>query len=96
MISDIIIREAMDIVYRLYHADHIRRESTKKASSKTAESLFVCGAPGAIRTRDPLIRSQVLYPAELRAPKQPGIYSSSGSRIQEFFISFFDFYTEVN
>ncbi|CAD5268408.1 hypothetical protein HALO59_30331 [Halomonas sp. 59] len=25
------------------------------------------GAPGRIRTSDPLIRSQVLYPAELRA-----------------------------
>ena len=26
------------------------------------------GAPGKIRTPDPLIRSQVLYPAELPAP----------------------------
>ena len=26
------------------------------------------GAPGMIRTCDPLIRSQVLYPAELRVP----------------------------
>ena len=25
------------------------------------------GAPGEIRTPDPLVRSQVLYPAELRA-----------------------------
>ena len=25
------------------------------------------GAPGRIRTRDPLVRSQVLYPTELRA-----------------------------
>ncbi len=34
-------------------------------------SLVSCGkngAPGEIRTPDPLIRSQVLYPAELRAP----------------------------
>ena len=28
---------------------------------------MVCGAPGEIRTPDPLVRSQVLYPAELRA-----------------------------
>ena len=28
---------------------------------------FFTGAPGAIRTPDPLVRSQVLYPAELRA-----------------------------
>ena len=27
------------------------------------------GAPGAIRTPDPLVRSQVLYPTELRALK---------------------------
>ncbi len=28
---------------------------------------FLYGAPGEIRTPDPLVRSQVLYPAELRA-----------------------------
>ena len=28
-----------------------------------------CNAPGMIRTCDPLIRSQVLYPAELRVLK---------------------------
>ena len=28
---------------------------------------MVDGAPGEIRTPDPLVRSQVLYPAELRA-----------------------------
>ncbi len=31
---------------------------------------LVYGAPGAIRTPDPLVRSQVLYPTELRAPKK--------------------------
>ena len=29
------------------------------------------GAPGKIRTPDPLIRSQVLYPAELPVPSMP-------------------------
>ena len=29
--------------------------------------MFANGAPGRIRTSDPLVRSQVLYPAELRA-----------------------------
>ncbi len=29
--------------------------------------LFFFGAPGRIRTLDPLIRSQILYPAELQA-----------------------------
>jgi hypothetical protein len=28
------------------------------------------GAPGRIRTHDPLVRSQVLYPTELRALKE--------------------------
>ena len=31
------------------------------------ETLFKFGAPGRIRTHDPLVRSQVLYPTELRA-----------------------------
>ncbi len=29
--------------------------------------VFKTGAPGRIRTHDPLVRSQVLYPSELRA-----------------------------
>ena len=32
----------------------------------SSENLRI-GAPGEIRTPDPLVRSQVLYPAELRA-----------------------------
>ena len=35
-------------------------------SRKSKDQL--CGAPGKIRTPDLLIRSQALYPAELRAP----------------------------
>tara|TARA_B100000900_G_scaffold124178_1_gene104807 strand:+ start:37 stop:213 length:177 start_codon:yes stop_codon:yes gene_type:complete len=31
------------------------------------EKEIISGAPGEIRTPDPLVRSQVLYPAELRA-----------------------------
>ena len=34
--------------------------------------IFVSGAPGEIRTPDPLVRSQMLYPAELRARKTEG------------------------
>ena len=33
----------------------------------TINSGFFIGTPGEIRTPDPLVRSQVLYPAELRA-----------------------------
>ena len=40
----------------------------EKGVSYYANPLFN-GAPGAIRTPDPLVRSQVLYPTELRAPK---------------------------
>ncbi len=32
----------------------------------------ISGAPERIRTSDPLIRSQVLYPAELRVRRWPG------------------------
>jgi hypothetical protein len=37
--------------------------------------MKICGAPGEIRTPDPLVRSQVLYPTELRArvAKEPRI-----------------------
>ncbi len=38
------------------------------AYTKFCSSIFVkSGAPGTIRTCDRLVRSQVLYPAELRA-----------------------------
>lgn len=36
--------------------------------AKTITSCLIIGAPGEIRTPDTLVRSQVLYPAELRAP----------------------------
>ncbi len=35
--------------------------------SNKAENLIESGAPGGTRTPDTLVRSQVLYPAELRA-----------------------------
>ena len=43
-----------------------------KKKKELAIMLTPClnGAPGAIRTPDPLVRSQVLYPTELRAPKK--------------------------
>ena len=33
------------------------------------EAVLIFGTPEEIRTPDPLVRSQVLYPAELRARK---------------------------
>ncbi len=43
---------------------------TRKRPGLLNLSLCSNGAPGAIRTPDPLVRSQVLYPTELRAPKK--------------------------
>ncbi len=40
---------------------------TKKGTRMWMPSLLEYGAPGRIRTSDHLVRSQVLYPAELRA-----------------------------
>ncbi len=42
------------------------------------------GAPGAIRTPDPLVRSQVLYPAELRAREGRIIKKKPGMNNAEF------------
>src|SRR4051812_23017639 len=51
-----------------------KTQDTKKelVHSFKTHKLFIklnYGTPGMIRTCDPLIRSQVLYPAELRVPK---------------------------
>src|SRR5690348_14660949 len=35
-----------------------------------ADLVILMGAPGRIRTRDPLLRRQLLYPAELQAPTE--------------------------
>ena len=37
------------------------------AATKRSKSIELYGAPGEIRTPDPLVRSQILYPTELRA-----------------------------
>ena len=53
-----------------YFGAFCRRErsgSPKPKSLSVAKDLRVDGAPGEIRTPDPLVRSQMLYPAELRA-----------------------------
>jgi hypothetical protein len=45
------------------HAEQTSAESKQEAIRERI------GAPGRIRTSDPLVRSQMLYPAELRARK---------------------------
>ena len=52
----------------LFPMSHVRTvPGTKKPSTREGSSMY--GAPGTIRTCDRLVRSQVLYPAELRALK---------------------------
>ena len=54
----------------------------RKDKSPLARAL-IFGAPGEIRTPDHLVRSQVLYPAELRAQKhdmKSGDYTRQGRR----------------
>ena len=43
------------------------------------QSLILYGAPGEIRTPDPLVRSQILYPTELRAREAGTIGAQAGS-----------------
>jgi hypothetical protein len=38
------------------------------SATKCPDLEFSASAPGRIRTRDPLLRRQLLYPTELRAP----------------------------
>ena len=60
------------MIYRVI-AELLRLAPTKSPQfdfgelSNLAESLDFIGAPGEIRTPDPLVRSQILYPTELRA-----------------------------
>ena len=54
----------------------VKLETENPLSDKRAG--LESGAPGRIRTSDPLIRSQVLYPAELRAHNYQQHYTYSG------------------
>ena len=59
---------------KLIHAKLTRtlcgKEKPPSALTRRRLVLFIIiGAPGRIRTHDPLVRSQVLYPTELRALK---------------------------
>ncbi len=54
----------------LYFFGRSNRYGHKKSPADA--ELLLYGAPGAIRTPDRLVRSQVLYPAELQALKIGG------------------------
>ena len=46
---------------------HVYGTAVKEKGLHHLQALDYSGAPGRIRTHDPLVRSQVLYPTELRA-----------------------------
>ena len=50
-------------------ASHLRHTALARLRHNLAK-LLLFGAPGRIRTHDPLVRSQVLYPTELRARRR--------------------------
>ena len=53
------------------------RKTNGLASGEANPSIFI-GAAGRNRTHDPLVRSQVLYPAELQPPEPKSIAARSG------------------
>ena len=56
----------------------------KKAFKKCLKALYLQNTPGAIRTRDPLLRRQMLYPAELRTLMVIKLYHFFIYQIKEF------------
>ena len=53
---------------RFFYGSEVRiLPGNKKADTRVPASIYEYGAPGRIRTSDHLVRSQVLYPTELRA-----------------------------
>jgi hypothetical protein len=42
-----------------------------RGTNKGSDLALLAGAPGRIRTRDPLLRRQLLYPTELQALRLP-------------------------
>ena len=61
--------------------------TTKRARNRKVASPCLFGAPEEIRTPDPLVRSQVLYPAELRALKERN-YSAAFWGAQVYLVFF--------
>ncbi len=63
--------------------------NTKQKSCRQQSTGFLFGTPRGIRTPDPLVRSQILYPAELLAHISTPIYFiTSDVNCQAFFYNF--------
>ena len=56
-------------------------QKTKHSKRATKVALLTKNTPGAIRTRDPLLRRQMLYPAELRTHKLYSIIKTLDTRL---------------
>ena len=74
------------ILFICVQDDIISSVADDLAKNENLNNLYEgCGALGRIRTPDPLIRSQVLYPIELRAPftkcprQDSNLYAVSGT-----------------
>ena len=65
-------RDGYDATLRACLEGHLKGQ--EKGSKQCLLPFFVSGAPGMIRTCDLLIRSQALYPTELRARREEGLY----------------------
>ena len=62
--------------------DELQKKEAGTSSSPNQVDLN--GTPGMIRTCDPLIRSQVLYPAELRVLKNECLDYKANPRVSSF------------
>ena len=78
----------------------ITQNKKRHASLKPAWRLHSIGGPGGIRTPDLLVRSQTLYPAELRSHisavfQQQSYYTGKGMCCQHFFIKKMHFFVRT-
>ena len=71
-----IIWAGRDATFRACLDGHSKGQ--EKRSKHCLLPCFSNGAPGMIRTCDLLIRSQALYPTELRARREVGVYGQVG------------------
>jgi hypothetical protein len=62
-----------------------RKARKRKKGVNHVYSFDSLGAPGMIRTCDLLIRSQALYPTELRARREVGFYGDEARSSSSFF-----------
>ena len=75
-VPDAVVELPTCCVPHRFGSSHLSDTPYEKAPRRGALS---CGAPGEIRTPDPLVRSQMLYPTELRARDEQIVSNSGGA-----------------